>query len=163
MNKSKKTNNSQNNHKIASNKKAFHDYIFEKQLNAGIVLEGWEVKSARAGKAQLSDSYIIIKNNEAWLLGALITPLTSTCTHTTVNPTKTRKILLHRKEINNLIGLTKQKGYTIIPQFMYWDKNKIKLQIALAKGKKSYDKRTSDKEKTWKLEKQRLLKYRNKN
>ncbi len=155
----KKNNNKVANKTIAANKKAFHDYNFEKQLEAGIVLEGWEIKSARAGKVQLSDSYVIIKNNEAWLIGALISPLISTCTHKPVNSTRTRKLLLHHKEINNLIGLTKQKGYTLIPQSMYWSKNKIKLQIALAKGKKTYDKRASDKEKTWKIEKQRLLKY----
>lgn len=154
----KKNNNKINNSRISTNKKAFHDYIFEKTLNTGIVLEGWEVKSARAGKVQLSDSYVIIKNNEAWLLGSLITPLNSTCTHKTINPSRTRKILMHRKELNNLIGLTKQKGYTLIPISMYWSKNKIKLDIALAKGKKLYDKRASDKEKTWQKEKQRLLK-----
>ena len=155
----KKNNHKQsNNSSIATNKKAAYDYVFEKHLDAGIVLEGWEVKSARAGKVQLSDSYIIIKNNEAWLLGALISPLISACTHKTINPTKTRKILLHRKELNNLIGLTKQKGYTLIPQSMYWHKNKLKLHIALAKGKKTYDKRASDKERSWKIEKQRLLK-----
>jgi SsrA-binding protein len=155
----KKKNNKQSySQTIATNKKASHDYIFEKQLDAGIVLEGWEIKSARAGKVQLSDSYVIIKHNEAWLLGALISPLISTCTHKTINPSKTRKLLLHRKEINNLLGLTKQKGYTLIPTSMYWNKNKIKLHIALAKGKKLYDKRASDKEKTWKIEKQRILK-----
>lgn len=154
----KKKTTKQTNPTIAANKKAFHDYTIEKQLEAGIVLEGWEVKSARAGKVQLSDSYVIIKNNEAWLLGALINPLLSTCTHKTINPTKTRKILLHRKEINNLIGLTQQKGYTLIPLSIFWHKNKIKLQIALAKGKKLYDKRASDKEKTWQKEKHRLLK-----
>ncbi len=155
MNKPHKKINQNN---IATNKKAFHDYSFEKQLDAGIVLEGWEVKSIRAHKAQLSDSYVIIKNNEVWLLGTLISPLISTCTHQIPNPTRTRKLLLHRKEINNLIGLTKQKGYTLIPQSMYWSKNKVKLHIGVAKGKKLYDKRASDKDKDWKLQKQRLLK-----
>ena len=154
----KKNNKKVHSQTIAVNKKASHDYIFEKQLDAGIVLEGWEIKSARAGKVQLSDSYVIIKNNEAWLLGTLISPLISTCTHKIINPTQTRKILLHRKEINNLIGLTKQKGYTLIPTSMYWNKNKIKLHIALAKGKKLYDKSASDKEISWKIEKQRLFK-----
>lgn len=149
--------NKNNNPAISTNKKAFHDYHIEKTLNAGIVLEGWEVKSARAGKVQLSDSYVIIKNNEAWLLGTIITPLLSACTHKTINPSKTRKILLQRKEINNLIGLTQQKGYTLIPLSIYWHKNKIKLDIALARGKKLYDKRAADKEKTWKKEKQKLL------
>lgn len=149
--------NKNNNPTISTNKKAFHDYHIEKTLNAGIVLEGWEVKSARAGKIQLSDSYVIIKNNEAWLLGTIITPLISVCTHKTINPSKTRKILLKRKEINNLIGLTQQKGYTLIPLSIYWNKNKIKLDIALARGKKLYDKRAADKEKTWKREKQKLL------
>lgn len=149
--------NKNNNPLISANKKAFHDYHIEKTLNAGIVLEGWEVKSARAGKVQLSDSYVIIKNNETWLLGAIITPLISACTHKTLNPSKTRKILLHSKEINNLIGLTQQKGYTLIPLSIYWHKNKIKLDIALARGKKLYDKRAADKEKSWKKEKQKLL------
>ena len=155
MNKINKKSNINN---IASNKKAFHDYTFEKQLDAGVVLEGWEVKSIRAHKIQLSDSYVIIKNNEIWLIGTLINPLTSICSHQAINPTRTRKLLLHRKEINNLIGLTKQKGYTLIPQSMYWNKNRVKLQIGLAKGKKLYDKRASDKDKDWKIEKQRLLK-----
>lgn len=145
-------------HTIANNKKAFHDYTFEKHLEAGIVLEGWEVKSIRANKLQLSDSYVIIKNNQIWLIGSLISPLISICTHITVNPTRTRKLLLHQKEIKNLIGLTKQKGYSLIPQSVYWKKNKIKLQIGLAKGKKQFDKRATDKKKTWDLQKQRLLK-----
>lgn len=148
---------------IANNKRAFHDYTFEKQLDAGIVLEGWEVKSIRANKVQLSDSYVIIKHNEVWLLGTLISPLVSICTHQTVNPTRTRKILLNRNEIKNLIGLTKQKGYTLIPQSMYWNKNKVKLHIGVAKGKKLYDKRASDKDKDWKIQKQRLLKQSSKN
>lgn len=151
--KTKLTNNS-----IANNKKAFHDYQFEKQFEAGIVLQGWEVKSIRANKIQLVDSYVIVKNNEIWLIGGLINPLLSICTHIEVNPTRTRKLLLHAKEIKNLIGLTRQKGYTLIPQAMYWHKNKIKLQIGLAKGKKNYDKRADAQERSWKLQKQRLLK-----
>jgi SsrA-binding protein len=143
---------------IITNKKASYDYFFEKHLHAGVVLEGWEVKSIKAHKVQLSDSYVIIKNNEAWLIGTLITPLNSASTHKISNPTRTRKILLHRKEINSLIGLSKQKGYTLIPESMYWDKNKIKLQIGLAKGKKTYDKRAHTKEHDWKIQKQRLLK-----
>lgn len=156
MNKAKKKHN--HNNIIANNKKAFHDYTFEKQLEAGIVLEGWEVKSIRSNKLQLSDSYVIIKNNEIWLIGSLISPVLSICTHIKVNPTRTRKLLLHQKEIKNLIGLIKQKGYSLIPQSMYWHKNKIKLQIGLAKGKKLYDKRSADKQKSWDLQKQRLLK-----
>lgn len=147
-----------NQNSILTNKKAFHDYTFEKQLDAGIVLEGWEVKSIRAHKIQLSDSYVIIKNNEIWLIGTLINPLSSICTHKTPNPTRTRKLLLHRKEINNLIGLVKQKGYTLIPQSMYWSKNKVKLHIGVAKGKKLYDKRASNKDKDWKIQQHRLLK-----
>lgn len=143
---------------IINNKKAFYNYTFEKSLEAGIALEGWEVKSIRAHKLQLSDSYVIIKNNEIWLIGSLITPLISTCTHTKTHSTRTRKLLLNRKEINNLIGLTKQKGYSLIPQSMYWKKNRIKLTIGLAKGKKKFDKRAMDKQKDWNIEKRRLLK-----
>lgn len=158
-----KINKKHNTSNIAHNKKAFHDYTFEKQLDAGIVLEGWEVKSIRANKVQLSDSYVIIKHNEVWLLGTLISPLISICSHQTVNPTRTRKILLNKNEIKNLIGLTKQKGYTLIPQSMYWNKNKIKLNIGVAKGKKLHDKRASNKEKDWQIQKQRLLKKTSKN
>ena len=156
--KKSKKNKDQQNATIAVNRQAKHEYFIEERFEAGIVLEGWEVKSIRAHKVQLSDSYVIIKNNEVWLLGTLISPLLSTSTHKDINPTRTRKILLHRKEIKTLIGLTKQKGYTLIPQSIYWSKNKVKLHIGLAKGKKLYDKRASDKDKDWKIQKQRLLK-----
>ena len=147
-----------NDNLISTNKKAFHNYQFEKTLEAGISMQGWEVKSIRANKINFTDSYVIIKNNEIWLIGSLINPLNSVCTHYTINPTRTRKLLLHRKEIQNLIGLTKQKGYTLVPQSMYWHKNRIKVKIGLAKGKKTHDKRADLKTKDWNLQKQRLMK-----
>ena len=154
----KKSKKKIDNNTIITNKKAFHDYTFEKQLDAGMVLKGWEIKSIRAHKVQLSDSYVIVKHGEVWLLGAIITPLLSASTHQETNPSRTRKLLLHKKEIKNLIGLLQQKGYTLIPQSMYWDKNRVKLRIGLAKGKKLYDKRAHSRDKDWKLQQQRLLK-----
>lgn len=156
MNKLKKNQSTDN--LIARNKKAFHNYSFEQQYEAGISLQGWEVKSIRANKMQLVDSYVIIKNNEVWLIGSLISPILSICTHLNINPTRSRKLLLHSKEINSLIGLTRQKGYTLIPQSMYWHKNHIKLQIGVAKGKKTHDKRADAQEKSWKLQQQRIIK-----
>lgn len=142
---------------ICQNKKARFEYHIEETFEAGIVLEGWEVKSLRAGKAQLVDSYVLLKNNEAWLIGALITPLTTVSTHIKAEPTRTRKILLNRKEIDKLIGYTQQKGYAIVPLKMYWKKCHVKLEIALAKGKKLHDKRATEKARDWQREKQRIL------
>ncbi|MEX2515440.1 MAG: SsrA-binding protein SmpB [Gammaproteobacteria bacterium] len=142
---------------IALNKKARHDYFIEDRLEAGIALEGWEVKSLRAGKAQISESYVLLKDNEAWLFGALITPLQTASTHIQPDPTRTRKLLLHRQEISKLIGATERKGYTVVATAMYWKQGRAKVEIGLAKGKKEYDKRAVDKERDWDRQKQRLL------
>jgi SsrA-binding protein len=143
---------------IAINKKARHDYFIEKDFEAGMVLEGWEVKSLRAGKIQLRDSHVIIKNGEAWLLGALINPLPTASTHINPDPTRTRKLLLHRGELATLIGAVERKGYTIVPLSMYWIRGRAKIKIGLAKGKQKHDKRATEKERDWQREKQRMLK-----
>ncbi len=143
---------------IATNRKAFHDYSIEERYEAGLVLLGWEIKSLRAGKAQIAESYVLIKKGEAWLIGAHISPLLSASTHVQADPTRTRKLLLHRKEINTLIGLTERKGYTLIPLNLYWKQGHIKLAIGLAKGKKQYDKRRSEKDQDWERDKQKLFK-----
>ena len=141
---------------IALNKKARHDYFIEDRFEAGLVLQGWEVKSLREGRAQLTDSYIIIKDNEAWLFGFHISPLLSASTHVTPDPTRTRKLLLHRNELDRLIGAVERKGYTLVPLALYWKKGKAKIEIALARGKQAHDKRTSEKDRDWQREKQRL-------
>jgi len=143
---------------IALNKKSRHDFILGERYEAGLVLEGWEVKSLRAGRIQLRDSYVIVKDNEAWLLGALITPLPTASTHIHPDPTRTRKLLLHREQLNKLIGAVERKGYALIPTAMYWIRGRAKLEIALAKGKQAHDKRASEKDRDWSREKQRLLK-----
>ncbi|MEJ2345451.1 MAG: SsrA-binding protein SmpB [Gammaproteobacteria bacterium] len=144
---------------IALNKKARHDYFIEERMEAGLVLEGWEVKSLRAGRVQLSDSYVIVKDGEAWLLGALITPLPTASTHIHPDPTRTRKLLLHHDELARLIGAVERKGYALIPTAMYWKKGRAKLEVALAVGKKAHDKRATLKERDWQREKQRVLKH----
>ncbi len=143
---------------IALNKKARHDYFITDRFEAGIVLEGWEVKSLRAGRIQLSDSYVLIKDNEAWLLGALITPLPTASTHIHPDPTRTRKLLLNRTELDKLIGAVERKGFTLVPLAMYWKRSRAKLEIGLAKGKQAHDKRATQKERDWQRQKQRLLK-----
>lgn len=143
---------------IALNKKARHDYFIEDEYEAGIALQGWEVKSLRAGRAQLTESYVIIKNGEAWLLGAHITPLPTASTHVKADPTRTRRLLLHRRELDKLIGAVERKGYTLIALAMYWKHGLAKVEIGLAKGKKEYDKRAEERDKDWKREKERLLK-----
>ncbi|MEE8264621.1 MAG: SsrA-binding protein SmpB [Gammaproteobacteria bacterium] len=144
---------------IALNKKARHDYFIEDRFEAGLALEGWEVKALRAGRVQLRDGYVLLKDGEAWLIGALITPLPSAATHTHPDPRRTRKLLLQRKEIARLIGAVDRKGYTVIPTAMYWKGGRAKLEIGLAKGKKAYDKRAALKEREWERQKERLLKY----
>ena len=143
---------------IALTKKSRHDFILGERYEAGLVLEGWEVKSLRAGRIQLRDSYVIVKDNEAWLLGALITPLPTASTHIQPDPTRTRKLLLHREQLNKLIGAVERKGYALIPTAMYWIRGRAKLEIALAKGKQAHDKRASEKDRDWSREKQRLMK-----
>ncbi|HEB66559.1 MAG TPA: SsrA-binding protein SmpB [Gammaproteobacteria bacterium] len=143
---------------IALNKKSRHDYLLGERFEAGLVLEGWEVKSLRAGRVQLRDAYVLLKDGEAWLLGAVITPLPTASTHIQPDPTRTRKLLLHREELNKLIGAVERKGYTLIPTAMYWKKGRAKLEIALAKGKQTHDKRATERERDWQRDKQRLLK-----
>ncbi len=145
---------------IALNKKALHDYFVEEQLEAGIALQGWEVKSLRAGRAQLKEAYVTIKDGEAWLLGAHISPLPTASTHIDPDPRRTRKLLLHRHELARLIGAVERKGYTLVPVSMYWKRGLAKVSIGLAKGKKQYDKRAVERERDWQREKQRLLKGR---
>lgn len=143
---------------ICLNKKAGFDYFFEERFEAGIALEGWEVKSLRSGKAQLRDAYVLVKNAEVFLFGALITPLATASTHINPEQQRTRKLLLHRTEINKLIGSVERKGYSLIPTAMYWKKGLAKLEVALAKGKKEHDKRDTEKERDWNREKERLMK-----
>lgn len=144
---------------IAVNKKARHDYFIEEKIEAGIVLEGWEVKSLRAKSIQLKESYVLVKNMEAWLQGAHVSPLPSVSTHKIPDPTRTRKLLLHSRELARLIGAVERKGYTLVPLSMYWIKGNAKLEIGLAKGKQKQDKRASIKERDWQRDKQRLLKH----
>lgn len=142
---------------IALNKKAKHDYHIEEKFEAGMVLSGWEVKSLRAGKAQLVDAYVIIKNEEAWLLGAHITPLQSASTHVIADPLRTRKLLLKKREINRILGNIAKAGSTCIALALYWKGNHIKCEIALAKGKQEHDKREANKERDWGRQKQRVI------
>jgi len=142
---------------IALNKKARHDYFLEERFEAGLALQGWEVKSLREGRVQLTESYIIIQNGEAWLFGFHIAPLLSASTHITPDPTRSRKLLLHRRELDKLIGAVERKGYTIVATALYWKHGRAKLEIALARGKQSHDKRATEKDQEWTRSKQRLL------
>jgi len=142
---------------IAKNKKAFHDYFIEERFEAGIALQGWEVKSLRAGRAQLKEGYVVIRNGEAFLIGCHISPLSSASTHVDPDPTRTRKLLLHRAEINRLIGAVERRGYTLAPLALYWKRGHAKLDIGLAKGKKDHDKRAVERDRDWQRQKQRLL------
>lgn len=142
---------------IATNKKAFHDYYIENRFEAGLVLAGWEVKSLRAGHVQLKESYIILKKGEAWLIGAHISPLPTASTHIHPDPTRSRKLLLHERELSQLQRAKEREGYTIVALDLHWLRHHIKAEIALAKGKKTHDKRAATKEREWAREKQRLL------
>ncbi len=143
---------------IAVNKKARYDYFIEERFEAGLALEGWEVKSLRAGKAQLTESYVIVRNGEISLLGAHLTPLSSASSHISADPTRTRKLLLHRKEIDRLSGLVERKGFTLVPLELYWARGRAKLAVGLAKGKKQYDKRATTKDRDWERDKARAMK-----
>lgn len=145
---------------IALNRKAKFNYTLENRLEAGLVLQGWEVKSLRAGKGNISDSHVIIRRGEAWLVNAIISPLLSTSTHIKADDSRSRKLLLHKKELLTLLGNIERQGYTVVPTAMYWKHNCVKVEIALAKGKKDHDKRASEKDKDWKREQQRLFKKR---
>jgi SsrA-binding protein len=146
---------------IARNKKARHEFSVEESFEAGLALEGWEVKSLREGRAQLTESYVHVRDGEAWLLGAHIAPLTTASTHVQADPTRTRKLLLHRKELDRLIGAVERKGYTLVPLNLHWSKGKVKLDIGLAKGKKRHDKRATEKDRDWKRQQARILKSAN--
>jgi SsrA-binding protein len=152
----KKPNNSNT---IALNKKAGFDYFLQERFETGLVLQGWEVKSVRAGKVQLRDSYVLIKQGEAWLLGTVISPLITVSTHVEPDAQRTRKLLLHRQELNKLIGAVERKGQALVPTAMYWKNGRVKVEIALAQGKKTYDKRDTEKERDWQRQKERLFKH----
>lgn len=157
MSKPKKDKKSESN-TIVLNKKARHDFSLGDRFEAGIILEGWEVKSLRAKKVQIRDSYVFIKNGEAWLSSTVITPLETASTHIHPEPQRMRKLLLHRDEITKLVSAVERKGFTLVATAMYWKKGRAKLEIALAKGKKEHDKRASEKDRDWKREKARMLK-----
>lgn len=142
---------------IADNKKAFHDYFIEEKFEAGMVLEGWEVKAIRAGRVQLKEAYVVVKSAEVWLIGCHISPLLAASSHIYPDPTRSRKLLLRAEEIRKLIGKTERAGFTLVPLDMHFSKGRIKLQIGLAKGKKQHDKRAAEKEREWQREKQQLV------
>ncbi len=143
---------------IAVNRKARHDYFIEDTFEAGLVLEGWEVKSLRAGSAQLTESYVYIRNGEAWLIGAHFSPLKTASTHVNPEPTRSRKLLLHRLELDRLVGAVERKGMALVPLDLHWHKGRAKLNIGMAKGKKQHDKRAADKDRDWQRQKARILK-----
>ncbi len=146
---------------IAVNKKAKHDYFIEDRFEAGLALEGWEVKSLRDGRAQLTEAYVHIRDGEGWLFGAHISPLNTVSTHITADPRRTRKLLLHRVELDRLIGAVERKGYTLVPLNLHWTRGRVKLEVGLAKGKKQHDKRASEKDRDWQRQKARILKSSN--
>jgi SsrA-binding protein len=145
---------------ITENKKAFHDYFVEDRYEAGIVLEGWEIKSIRAGRAQIKESYVVLKDGEAFLIGAHISPLITASTHDKHDPTRTRKLLLHRGELNRLIGKVERAGFALVPIDLHFTRGKVKLAIGLAKGKKQHDKRDAEKDRDWKREQDKMLKVK---
>ena len=143
---------------IVENRKALHDYFIEERYEAGLALAGWEVKAIRAGRAQLKEAYVIVRNGEVYLIGAHITPLTAASTHVSADPTRSRKLLLHAEEIRRLIGKVERAGYTLVPLNLHYSGGRVKLNIGLARGKKQYDKREAEKNKEWQREQQRLIK-----
>jgi SsrA-binding protein len=145
--------------RIAENKRARHDYFIENTYEAGLQLEGWEVKSLREGRAQITESYVHVRDGEGWLIGAHISPLNTASTHISPDPTRTRKLLLHRTELDRLIGAVERKGYTLVPLNLHWVRGRAKLDIGLAKGKKQSDKRATVKDRDWQRQKARILKH----
>jgi SsrA-binding protein len=145
---------------IALNKKARHEFFIDERLEAGIALQGWEVKALRAGRLQLKEGYVLLKGGEAFLFGAHISPLSTTSTHVIADPTRLRKLLLHRRQIDSLVGAVERKGHTIVPLAMYWKNGRAKLEIGVARGKKQHDKRADSRDRDWQREKGRLLKQR---
>ena len=142
---------------IAENRKAFHDYFIEERYEAGIALEGWEVKAIRAGRVQLKEAYVIVNGDEVFLIGAHVSPLEAASTHVHADPVRTRKLLLHAEEIRKLIGKVQRAGYTLVPLDLHYTRGRVKLAVGLAKGKRQYDKRATEKERDWQRERQRLL------
>jgi SsrA-binding protein len=145
---------------IVENRKASHDYFIEERYEAGLVLDGWEVKAIRAGRAQLSEGYVMIRGAELFLIGAHISPLPTVSTHFVPDPVRTRKLLLRAEEIKRLIGKVEQRGYTLVPLNLHYTKGRIKLDIALALGKQKHDKREAERDKQWNRDKQRILRSR---
>lgn len=145
---------------IAVNRKARHDFALEDTFEAGLALQGWEVKSLRSGRLSLQEAYVVVRRGEAWLIGANIPPLPSASTHVNPDPVRTRKLLLHKAELNRLTGATDREGYTLVPLQMYWKRGRAKLQIGLGKGKKKHDKRETKKQQDWNRQKERLLKHK---
>jgi SsrA-binding protein len=145
---------------IVENRKAFHDYFIEERYEAGLALEGWEVKAIRAGRVQIAEAYVILRDGALYLIGSHISPLPTASTHVHPDPTRTRKLLLHAEELSRLIGKVERAGYTIVPLNLHYKGGWIKLEIGLAKGKKQHDKRESEKERDWQREKQRLLRQK---
>jgi SsrA-binding protein len=145
---------------IAENRRARHDYFIEDRYEAGLMLMGWEVKSMRAGKAQIAEGYVVIRGSEIWLIGAHITPLSSASTHVITDPVRARKLLLNRAEIDKLVGAVERSGYTIVPLELYWKSGRAKLRIGLAKGKKQHDKRATEKDRDWQRDKARVMRVR---
>ena len=143
---------------IAVNRKARHDYFIEETYEAGLVLQGWEVKSLREGKVNLSESYIYLKEGEAWITGCHVTPLNTASTHTIANPNRTKKLLLHSRELARLFGAQNRQGFTLIALSLYWKNNRVKLELGIARGKKLYDKRATEKEREWNRSKERIMK-----
>ncbi len=153
-----KKHNGANSNTIARNKKAKFEYFIEENVEAGMALEGWEVKSLREGRAQLTESYVLLRDGEAYLFGCHITPLPTASTHIHPDPTRTRKLLMHRREIDRLIGMVERKGYTLVPLSLYWSKGRAKLDVGQAKGKKMHDKRDTEKDRDWERQKSRIMK-----
>ena len=147
---------------IALKKRASHDYRLEERFEAGMALQGWELKSIRAGRANIGESYAVVRDGEMYLFGAQITPLIQASSHVITDDRRTRKLLMHRKEIDELIGKIQREGYTVVPTSLYWKGNKVKIGLALAKGKQDHDKRESNKERDWAREKQRVMRQHNK-
>lgn len=156
----KKSKDKSNSNTIALNKRARHDYFIEKEFEAGLELQGWEVKALRQGKANIAESYITVKNGECFMFGSSILPLTAASTHTICDPTRTRKLLLNRREIDHLVGAIERDGQTIVPLSLYWKGPWVKIKVGTAKGKKLHDKRDTAKDKDWQRQKARVMKSR---
>lgn len=143
--------------RIAENRRARHEYFIEESHEAGLVLRGWEVKSLREGRAQITEAYVVLKNREAWLIGAHFTPSKHACTHEIADATRTRKLLMHERELSQLIGKVERAGYTLVPLNLHWSRGRAKLQVGLAKGKKQHDKRADAKDRDWQRDKERIM------